>query len=181
MNKEIEVRILNVDKESVKKRLEELGAEFSWEHLQKRYVYDFHSVMPHKWIRLRTNGIETTLTIKNVKSKEIDGTEELEIVVDDFEKTNLVLKELGYIPRAIQENMRCRYYLHGVEIDIDSWPKIPDYVEIEGKNEEEVMRIVELLGYTKEEVTTSDVQSIYEEYGIDLKEIENLELESERK
>ncbi len=181
MNIEVEVRLLNVDKESIKAKLESLGAEFQWERLQKRYVYDFHPALPHKWIRLRTNGVETTLTIKNVKTEEMDGTEELEIVVDDFDKTNLILKELGYVPKALQENKRCRYYLDGVEVDIDSWPLIPDYVEIEGKNKEEVRKIVNMLGFTDENVTTKDVESIYSDYGIDLKEIAKLTLEEERK
>lgn len=181
MNIEVEVRLLNVDKESIKAKLESLGAEFQWERLQKRYVYDFHPALPHKWIRLRTNGVETTLTIKNVKTEEMDGTEELEIVVDDFDKTNLILKELGYVPKVLQENKRCRYYLDGVEVDIDSWPLIPDYVEIEGKNKEEVRKIVNMLGFTDENVTTKDVESIYSDYGIDLKEIAKLTLEEERK
>lgn len=181
MKTEYEIRILNINKEEMKKKLESLNAKFQGERLQKRYVYDFNPILPNKWIRLRTNGIETTLTIKNVKNKNIDGTEELEIAVSDLEKTNLILKELGYIPKAVQENKRCRYILNGVEIDIDSWPQIPDYIEIEGKNEEEVYKTVEILGFTKENTTGKDVESVYKDYGIDLNKIEILELEENRK
>ncbi len=181
MKTEYEVRVLNVDKEEIKKKLESLKAEFKWERLQKRYVYDFNPKIEGKWIRLRTDGVKTTLTIKNVKSKSIDGTEELEIEVSDLEKTNLILKELGYIPKAVQENKRCRYILDGVEIDIDSWPQIPDYIEIEGKNEEEVYKTVETLGFTKEDTTGKDVESVYKDYGIDLNKIDILELEENRK
>ena len=46
---------------------------------------------------------------------------------------------------------------------------IPTYAEIEGKSNEDVVRTLELLGYTLEEATTLDVTSIYNEiYGIDL-------------
>ena len=181
MNTEYEGRILNINKQEIVKKLEELNAEFKWEQLQKRYVYDFKPVLPNKWIRLRTNGIETTLTIKDITSNQIDGTKELEIIVDDFEKTDSILKELGYEPKAFQENKRICYYLHNVEIDIDSWPQIPDYIEIEGSNEEEVLKTVEFLGFSKEEIVTKDVEAIYKSYGIDLPKIEHLELESERK
>lgn len=181
MHIEWEVRILNINKEEMIKRLESLGAEYKWEHVQKRYVYDFQPIVPTKWIRLRTNGRKTTLAIKNVASHTIDGMEELEVVVDNFEKTNLVLKELGYLPKSFQENKRRQYIFHGVEIDIDSWPLIPDYIEAEGKNEEEVMQVVKDLGFTKEDVTSKDVESIYLDYGIRLKEIETLKLEEERK
>ena len=38
-----------------------------------------------------------------------------------------------------------------------------------------------MLGFTDENVTTKDVESIYSDYGIDLKEIAKLTLEEERK
>ena len=94
MHTEYEVRILNVDVEEIKRRLDNIGAKFEWDRLQKRYVYDFIPKVDSKWIRLRTNGVKTTLTIKNLVSSEIDGTQELEVVVDNFERTNLILKDL---------------------------------------------------------------------------------------
>lgn len=181
MNIEYEVKILNINKKEVLKKLEELQAIFKWESVQKRYVYDFYPKIAGKWIRLRTNGKISTLTIKNKTSDKIDGMQEIEIEVSDFDKTHLILKELGYSPRSFQENKRIQYNLNGLEIDIDTWPLIPDYMEIEGKSEEEVMKVVELLGYTKLNVTSKDVESIYAEYGINLEKIENLELESDRK
>ena len=102
MHTEYEVRLLEIDVEGIKKRLEEVGAEFCWDKLQRRYVYDFIPKVDSKWIRLRTNGEKTTLTIKNLVSSEIDGTQELEIVVDNFERTNLILKELGYEAKGYQ-------------------------------------------------------------------------------
>ena len=76
--------------------------------------------------------------------------------------------------RGYQENKRTQYILNGVEIDIDSWPMIPTYVEIEGKNEEEVMNTLEILELPKDKVTTLDVDSVYKKYGIDLKVIKVL-------
>ena len=57
MNTEIEVRILDIDKDDLISKLEENNAEFIGDWLQVRYVYDFKPIDPHKWIRLRTNGI----------------------------------------------------------------------------------------------------------------------------
>ena len=81
---------------------------------------------------------------------------------------------MGIKSRGYQENKRTQYILNGVEIDIDSWPMIPTYVEIEGKNEEEVMNTLEILELTKDKVTTLDVDSVYKKYGIDLKVIKVL-------
>lgn len=180
MNTEYEVKILNINQEKIKNKLKELNAEFQWDYLQRRYVYDFIPKVEGKWIRLRTNGEKTTLTIKNLVSSKIDGTQELEIEVDDFEKTNLLLQELGFKPKGYQENRRCQYLLDGTEIDIDSWPLIPTYLEIEGKSEEEVYNTLEKLGVTKETTTTKDVESIYKEYNLDINEYDILKFEGEK-
>ena len=176
MNKiEYEVRVLEIDKDKIQLKLKELNAVLIEDVFQKRYVYDFKPVIPTKWIRLRTNGSKTTLTIKNVESSNIDGTKEVEVEVSDFDTTNEILAELGYTPRGIQENKRIKYDLNGVEVDIDTWPKIPTYLEIEGISEEEVYNTLQLLGIPKEEATSLDVQSIYEKiYGIDLDKEPNL-------
>ncbi len=181
MDKEIEIRILNIDKEKFIKNIIELGAKKDSESLQKRYVYDFNPVAPNKWIRLRTNDKKTTLTIKEILDKNaIDGTNELEIVVSDFEKTNLILKELGYAHRNYQENYREIYSLNGVEISIDTWPLIPTYVELEAKKEEDIKSLLELIDYEKENLTTLDVTSIYNDiYGIDIMSIKELKFDNE--
>ena len=181
MHTEIEERILEINKEEVIKKLEELGATKAGEWFYKRYTYDFTPKRDNQWLRLRTNGVETTLTYKNVETREIDGTKELEIEVSDFEETNEFLEILGYIHKDYQENKRIRYYLNDVEIDIDSWPMIPTYLEIEGPSEEDVYKVVELLGFSKSDITTRDVEGIYNDYGHDVMEIKELKLEEERK
>ncbi len=181
MNTEYEVRILEIDKDTFINKLEELGAEKAGDFFQKRYVYDFNPTIKGKWIRLRTNGNESTLTIKNIISPLIDGTKEIEIVVSDFDKCKYILNELGYRPKGYQENKRTRYYLDGVEIDIDTWPIIPTYAEIEGKTEDEVMAIIDKLGYNKEDITTLDVDSIYKKYGYNENDMKELKFEADFK
>ena len=181
MHTEYEVRILNVDKDLIIERLSSLHASYEWDRIQKRYVYDFIPKQDSKWIRLRTNGDVTTLTIKNLVSSTIDGTQELEVVVSDFDRCNLILKELGYEAKGYQENRRIQYNLNGVEIDIDSWPMIPTYLEIEGASEEAVYNAVKALGFSLDDCTTRDVDGIYRDYGINLENIFELKLEEERK
>ena len=177
---EYEVRVLEINEEEIQGKLNKLNAVLVENVLQKRYVYDFKPAIPSKWIRLRTNGNKSTLTIKNIESSKIDGTKEIEIEVSDFDTTNEILRDLGYKPRGIQENKRIKYNLNGVEVDIDTWPKIPTYLEIEGTSEAEVYNTLELLGIPKEKATSLDVQSIYGEiYGINLDEEPNLSFKDE--
>lgn len=172
---EYECRILEINKEEFILRLEELGAVKKGEYFQRRFVYDFNPKIPNKWIRLRTNGKATTLTIKEIIDKTIDGTKELEINVSSFDDTNKILNELGYIARNYQENKRITYILDNVEIDIDTWPLIPTYVELEGNNKESVDKSIKKLNISKDNITTFDVTSIYEEiYNIDVLKIKNL-------
>ncbi len=179
MNNEIEVRIQNINKEELINKLKNLNAKFIGNWLQKRYVYDFHPVTENKWIRLRTNGIETTLTIKDYQDTKVGDTKELEIVVNDFDKTDLVLNELGYEKRSIQENKRIRYILNDVEIDIDTWPKLDTCVEFEGPSEEKLKEVIELLGYAYNEATTMDAQDIYLSKGYTKEDLNDLKFEGD--
>ena len=175
MHTEIEERVLEINVEEITKKLEELKAIKVGEWNQKRYVYDFNPKRENEWIRLRDTGKQITLAYKNVEKDSIDGTKELEIEVSDFEETNQLLGVLGYIPKAYQENRRVRYIFNDIEIDIDSWPFIPTYMEIEGKSIEEIKKIEELLGVDKNKITNLNCQDIYLKiYGIDINKIENL-------
>ncbi|MCI8547727.1 MAG: CYTH domain-containing protein [Bacilli bacterium] len=181
MHIEFEVRILEIDYDDIIRRLDGIGAKFEWDLIQKRYTYDFKPRDSKRWIRLRTNGKTTTLTFKNIIKSAIDGTEEEEIEVSDFDVCHSMLSKLGYEPKAFQENRRIQYNYKGVEIDIDFWPFIPTYLEIEGRSEEEVYEVVRALGFSESDVTALDVDSIYKHYGYNLDDVFELKLEEERK
>lgn len=180
MQTEFEVRVLDIDVDKVTKKILDLGGRFVGEYYQKRYIYDFNPEIKGKWIRLRTNGSLTTLTIKNrFDDTKIDGTLELEEVVEDFDKTNLILNELGYKAKSYQENKRVRYELNGVELDIDSWPLIPTYLEIEGSSNKEVEEYIKLLELDNLTITSEGVTKVYKRYNIDLDNYEILKFEGE--
>lgn len=176
---EYECTVLDIDSQDFISKLISLGAKNKGEFFQRRYVYDFNPVNKNKWIRLRTNGTKTTICIKEIKNRElIGGTSEIEVEVGDFDKANEVLEALGYHHRNYQENVRRSFELNGVCIDIDSWPLIPDYVEIEGSSESEVLDTLKLLGIEEDRITTLDVESIYNDiYGIDLLAIKELKFD----
>ena len=177
MKTEFEVKILEIDVDKIISKLDSLGAKKIGEKEQKRFVYDFTPIKENSWVRLRTNGQDTTLTIKEIQNDKIDGTKEIEISVDDFETTNIFLEKLGYIPKGYQENKRISYILNGVEIEIDFWPKIPAYLEVEGKSIEDVEKTIQLLGYELTQTTSINTKKVYKNYGIDLEEMKELKFE----
>lgn len=164
MHTEYEVRVLEIDKEKMIKKLEKLGAQKVADYDYRRRIYNFNPAVDHKWIRLRTDGNKTTLTVKKLETLEIDGTKEIEISVSDFDETNQMLNELGYTSHTYQENKRTRYILNDVELDIDSWPYIPTYLEIEGKNEQAVKDMIKLLECDESKVTSIDVQGVFRKF-----------------
>ena len=141
MKTEYEVRILEIEKEEIVQLLEKLGAVKQGEYNQKRYVYDLNPVQKGKWIRLRTNGNKTTLTYKDIVSNTIDGTKEVEIVVDNFEDTNEFLNRIGFMARNYQENKRIQYILDDVELDIALGSFLQPLMEMLGLREDSIFLV----------------------------------------
>lgn len=177
---EYEMRTLGVSIDEIINKLQSIGAEYIGSYHQKRFVYDFKPAVKGRWIRLRSNGIVSTLTIKEIKSLRVDGTNELEIVVSDFDETNRIINKLGFSPRTFQENFRIEYRLNNVNYDIDKWPGIPPFMEIEGDSEKSVFDAINYLGMTIDSFTTMDVDTIYNGvYGINLDSISQLRFSDE--
>ena len=177
MQTEFEVKILEIDVDKIISKLESLNATKIREKNQRRYVYDLIPKKENSWIRLRTDGNKSTLTIKEIHNDNIDGTKELEVSVDNFKNTNIILERLGFKSKSYQENKRISYKLDDVELEIDFWPKIPAYLEIEGKSIEDVEKMIEKLGFKKTDVTSISCLKIYKKYGIDLEKIKELKFE----
>ena len=179
MKKEIELRVYDINKEDLIKKIEKLNGKFINNYEQIRYVYDFNPVKENKWIRLRTDGFKTTLTIKEYISSKINGVNELEIEVSDMEKTNLILEKLGYKKRSVQENKRTRYILNDVEIDIDTWPYLKTFVEFESKSKEKIYDVLKLLDIDIKNTTTKIADDFYYDIGFTKEMLNDLRFKEE--
>lgn len=178
MENEYEVTVLDINVKEIENKLIELGAVKEGDYFQKRKLYNFHEEYRGRFIRLRTNGVNTTLTIKDKSAKkDIGSVKELEVEVSDFEKTNQIMNMLGYEHSMYQENKRTIYRLGDIEFDIDTWPMIPTYLEIEGKNKEQVEKIIEKLNVDKKKLSLDKVSEIYKKYGLDIHEYKELKFE----
>lgn len=171
---EHEAKILDIDPAAVEEVILAQGGVRLGERLMRRYVYDIVPGDMSKWIRLRDTGSEVTLTVKVITSDAIDGTREVETTVGSFEDTNTLLGLLGFTAKSYQENKRVSYRLGNVELEIDTWPRIPTYLEIEADCAETVTKTAALLGYTEEDLTGENTVKVYQRYGIDLGTIPRL-------
>ncbi|MFF4339428.1 class IV adenylate cyclase [Kitasatospora sp. NPDC001540] len=173
---EFEAKILAVEPEKMRARLAEAGAEHLGDRFQRRYVYDIPG-RPGTWVRLRDTGTDVTLCVKEIHSDAIDGVSETETTVGDFDTTNTLLGKLGYQPKAYQENRRSSWTLGGAAIEIDEWPLIPPYLEIEGDSADHVHATATALGLPLAELTSENTTKVYRRYGIDIEAIPRLTFE----
>ena len=186
MPQEFETQILDINSEKIKEKLRKLKAKESPEVLQKRWVFDLDdpdSKAPHKgkWIRLREIEGKSTLTYKNRTGEGISETEEIEVKVDDFEKSAKLLSKIkGFTGKYYQENKRIRFELDGIEFNIDTWPMIPPYLEIEAENEEKVKQGLKLLNLEGKDIGHIGTYLIYQKYGIDLHSYKELKFKKEK-
>ena len=102
-------------------------------------------------LRLRDNGGTTVLTYKSDKnsSTALADREEIETIVEDFERTRLILERLGYEVCFIYEKYRAVYSLGRTGIFVDHTP-IGDFIEIEGPDEETIRMTAEKIGLSWE-------------------------------
>ena len=131
------------------------------------FVKQFHN-NSKKWIRLRKTNKKTTIAVKHIladNNTSIQQMLETEIEVESMQKAKDFLQALGYSHKSYQEKTRKTYELENYEIDIDTWPQIPTYMEIEGKDEEDLNRILNKLGYKIEDTISCTADDVYRKYG----------------
>lgn len=166
MQTEIEAKWLNVDKDEVRAKLEAIGAELvQSERLMVRSVYDFtdKSLEAKKgWVRVRNEGDKTTLTYKQLNDRTVHGTKEVNVTVDSYDATCALLEALGMQRRAYQETRRESWKLGDVEIEIDTWPWIPTFVEIEASSEDELKSTAKKLELDYEQALHGSVETAYQ-------------------
>lgn len=168
---EYEIKVLDVDVKEVRNRLKALGARKIRHIHYTRLVFPlWHTAEEHGWIRLRTDGKITTLTLKENRGKAISGTKEYEVKVDDFRETARILCK-AFPNGTYEENLRELYALDGAEITIDSWPDIPPYVEIEGSSPKHVMKLYKKLDIKGLYFGNRTTGVVYDHYGLDWEKI----------
>lgn len=113
----------------------------------------FHPVSTDKneWFRVRKESDKITMTYKCIHSNDLSGTEEVEIIVDDYDNASEMLIKTGLKNTSTQENMREVWEKGEVEICIDTWPGLNTYIEIEAPMESQVIATINNLGFNFEE------------------------------
>jgi adenylate cyclase class 2 len=171
MKHEYEATFLAVDVADLRAKLTALGAVQAFPRtLLTRRIFENDTLGSGQWLRLRDEGTRATLTLKHVTDATvIDGTTEIETEVGDPHAMAGILHGLGLREVRYQENYREEWRLDDIAFDIDTWPDLPTFVEIEGPDEATVRRAASLLGFDYSEARFGSVDEIYKsELGRDI-------------
>lgn len=165
MHTEYEARFLAVDTDAVHDRLRSLSATLTMPRtLMRRIVFKNNDIEQRGgWLRLRDEGHRITLTYKQTtnETSAIDTTLEAEIHVNDFETTKTLLEAMGFQALRYQENYREEWKIAEVTFDLDTWPDLPTFLEVEGPDEDTVRHAAESLGLDLAQASYGSVDEVY--------------------
>lgn len=165
---EIETKILEVNAKDISEKLTDLGAEkiqdvmltvdwFSLPGLEKEN---------HPWfLRVRsysTGKIEITWKGKQNTESTMHHVKEINLLVDNHEKAKILFEEIGLICYAHQEKERASWKLDGVQFDLDTYPKMSPYLEIEAGSEKEIAEMIKKLNLEKYEAWNDGERTLIE-------------------
>jgi len=179
---EIEAKFLNINIEDIEKKLKENGATKVGEYFQKWVTLDYPDWRLDKegaWIRLRDEGNgEISLSYKkrlgmaSKKSGNNDlGMQEIEVKVNDFEKTKLIFETLGFTIKHYAEKKRIRWTKEETEFDIDTYPELEPYIEIETSSWDKIEKEAKLLGLNFEDKKIFSSNQVYALKNIDVSKL----------
>lgn len=170
---EIETKILDVDPKSVAARLRELGAH---QIQDTKLVVDWYRPKGTKpgddpwYLRIRSYSDGTHEVTWKGKS-EVLGTarrhREVNLTVSDHAACGELFEELDLERYAHQEKYRTSWELSGVRFDLDRYPGMPPYLEIEAGGEAEIRRAIESVGLSGHKTSSEGERVLIEtEYGL---------------
>jgi adenylate cyclase, class 2 len=180
MTTEIEVKFLNIDHDDIRAKMRGIEATCTKPmRLMKRAIIDYpdrrlQTGESNSFIRVRDEGDVTTLTFKQFDTLSVDGAKEITTTVDSFENTIKILEAAGLEAISIQESMRETWEFRGCSIELDIWPWLNPYIEIEGPDTSTLEHLSLLLNLDWNDAVFGDVMVAYRAQYPHLKEHETV-------
>lgn len=177
MGKELEVKVLGIDLDTIEEKIVKLKGELIADELQVNTLIDSTS-NPIKdsvdaYLRIRetenllNDKVNVVLTLKkNIKNKDLRENLELNSEIEDKDTILSIFKNLGFDKIEVGHKKRRSYKLNGARIDLDIWDKETypyPYIEIEVENLKHLNEITSLLEIPQENISNKSIVELKEE------------------
>ncbi len=171
MQTELEAKFLHIDPLNLRQKLKAAGATLrAPERSMRRRNFDYPDGTLETrggWVRVRDENDKVTLSYKQLKDRTITGTSELEITVSSFKHTCDFLELIGLQSKNYQETKRESWKLGQVEVEIDQWPWIDPFIELEGPSDTALKSVASQLGLDWDQALHGSVEIAYQaEYDV---------------
>jgi adenylate cyclase class 2 len=155
MAKEIEAKILEVNREKIEQTLEAMGAKKVFDGNIQTVFFDFSDGRigaAKNVLRLRSKEGKTELTFKKIASGNASKTaEEFTVEVSDCEEAVKILKNIDLSPTERMDKHRISYKLANANLDFDrylgEYSYIPEFLEIEAESTQKIHDYAQQLGF----------------------------------
>lgn len=171
MEKELEVKVLNMDFSKLEEQILDLGGVLIGEENQintiidssknpiKSYSNSYLRIRETEDLKDKTTKIELTLK-KNIAKEGLRDNIEYTTGIKNKDLMLVILKELGFDLNEIGYKNRKSYRLNGVRFDFDTWDNETypfPYMEIEVDNLEQLEEIVSLLEIPQKNISYKSI------------------------
>lgn len=173
MQREIEVKVLDIIPADIEKKLIELGGEKISKEKQTNYTFiPDGGEFSNGYLRIRESYIDDKkqpieLTFKEVKTdQEVRINNEFTVHIDSVSMMTSILEKMGINLKYKGNKERISYSYKGQRFDIDIWDEKTypyPYMEIEFTNQTKIDEILEDLDIDKGQVTTKSISDLISE------------------
>jgi adenylate cyclase, class 2 len=171
--KEIEVKILEVNRMRIADTLSKLGAKKIFDSEIHSLFFDFQDGRIAKAkdvLRLRKEPDKIDLAYKKIETGEtaVKSAEEYSVEVSSMEEAEKILENLGLHKTDDMLKHRLSYKIDNIRFDLDRYlgrySFIPDFLEIEAENIKAIYKYADLLGYKAKDCLPWSTTELIEHY-----------------
>ncbi len=162
---EIEVKVLEIDKDAVIDRLVSLGSEKVFDGPLYAVYFVNDSLPPGSSLRLRRKGDKSFLTFKTpVSVSDVKVCDELEVEVSDFDLMKELFLRLGFRVSFVDSRRRISFRVKNSLVEIDLYDNIPPFLEVESPSKDELVEVLGLLGFSLSQAKPWDRKQLINYY-----------------
>lgn len=176
MTKEYEVKIINENIQNLKNKIKKIGAGLVHPKIcMRRSIFYRQNNKKNGFVRVREESNKNVKITCKQFGKSKYATEHEVAVNTDYETTVEFLKQCGLIMKSQIETTREKWKHPKVnEIVFDTWPGIPEFMEVDCKSEKNLHYIIQKLQIPQKNILYSGIDTLYKEYyGISKNQLNN--------